>query len=60
MGRADTKKVGRIGAAVHLLQSLTLITDDGFDFADERYRHPAIHRRYDVSQAIIAAEQVEG
>ena len=54
--KGDFEKAARIAASVHLLQSSTLITDDVFDFADERYHQPAIHRRYDVSHAIIAAE----
>ncbi len=54
--KQDLQKVSKIAAAVHLLQTSTLITDDVFDFADERYHQPAIHRRYDVSHAIIAAE----
>ena len=54
--KLDFDRGARLAAAVHLLQSSTLITDDVFDFADERYHQPAIHRRYDVSHAIIAAE----
>ena len=55
----DCQRVARLGGAVHLLQSATLITDDVFDFADVRYHHPTIHRRYDVSHAIVAAEVLQ-
>lgn len=55
----DFEKTSKLAAAVHLLQSSTLITDDVFDFADERYHQPAIHRKYDVSHAIIAAELLQ-
>jgi geranylgeranyl pyrophosphate synthase len=51
--------VARLAGAVHLLQSATLTTDDVFDFADVRYHHPTIHRRYDVSHAIVAAEVLQ-
>lgn len=55
----DFRRTSKLAAAVHLLQSSTLITDDVFDFADERYHQPAIHSRYDVSHAIIAAELLQ-
>lgn len=56
---SGVRKIGRMAAAVHLLQSSTLITDDVFDFADERYHRPAIHQKYDISHAIIAAELLQ-
>jgi len=55
----DGEQVARLAGAVHLLQTSTLITDDIFDFAELRYHYPTIHRRYDVSYAVIAAELLQ-
>jgi geranylgeranyl pyrophosphate synthase len=55
----DGKKVRSLAAAVHLLQTSTLVTDDIFDSAQLRYHHPAIHRKYDVNYAFIAAELLQ-
>lgn len=56
---ADAEKVRKISAAVHLLQSSGLITDDIFDGARRRYHAKAVHIQYDVSYAIIAAELMQ-
>lgn len=55
----DVEKVTRIAAGIHLLQTSSLITDDVFDFSDERHHHPTIHKKYDVSHAIVAAELLQ-
>lgn len=55
----DAKKVRSLGAAVHLLQTSTLVTDDIFDSAELRYHHATMHRKYDVSYALIAAELLQ-
>ena len=51
----DARRVRRLAAAVHLLQSSTFVTDDIFDHAPLRYGQPAVHVRYGVSQAVSAA-----
>lgn len=51
---ADARRVRRLAAAVHLLQSSGFVTDDIFDDAHTRYRQPAVHVRYGVSDAILA------
>jgi geranylgeranyl pyrophosphate synthase len=55
----DGKKVQSLAAAIHLLQTSTLVTDDIFDSAHRRYHHPTIHRKYDVNYAFIAAELLQ-
>lgn len=52
---ADARRVRRLAAAVHLLQSSGFVTDDIFDHARTRYRQPAVHVRYGTSGAILAA-----
>lgn len=52
---SDAPRVRRLAAAVHLLQSSGFVTDDIFDNAKTRYGQPAVHVRYGVSQAVIAA-----
>jgi heptaprenyl diphosphate synthase len=52
--QADARRVRRLAAAVHLLQSSGFVTDDIFDHARTRYRQPAVHVRYGVSDAILA------
>lgn len=58
-GEPDAAKVKRLGAAVHLLQSSAFVTDDIFDHSDLRYGHAALHKKYGVSYAIIAAELMQ-
>lgn len=55
----DVDEVTRIAAAIHLLQTSSLITDDVFDFSDERHHQPTIHQKYDVSHSIVAAELLQ-
>lgn len=52
---SDARRVRRLAAAVHLLQSSTFVTDDIFDHARLRYGQPAVHVRYGTSRAVIAA-----
>ena len=56
---SDGRRVRRLAAAVQLLQSSALVTDDIFDHARLRYGQPAVHLRYGVSGAIIAAELMQ-
>ncbi|MGH9492666.1 MAG: polyprenyl synthetase family protein [Terriglobales bacterium] len=56
---SDGRRVGRLAAAVQLLQSSALVTDDIFDDARLRYGQPAVHVRYGVSGAILAAELMQ-
>ena len=51
---ADARRVRRMAAAVHLLQSSGFVTDDLFDHSRTRYRQSAVHLRYGVSDAILA------
>ena len=55
----DSRKIIKLSAAVHLLQSSSFITDDIFDQAFVRYGKPAMHQKYGVSYAIIAAELLQ-
>lgn len=55
----DGKKVRSLAAAVHLLQTSTLVSDDIFDSAELRYHHLTIHRKYDVNYAFIATELLQ-
>lgn len=56
---SDGGRVRRLAAAMHLLQSSTFITDDIFDNATRRYGQPAVHVRYGVTYAIVAAQLVQ-
>jgi geranylgeranyl pyrophosphate synthase len=52
---SDGARVRRLAAAVHLLQSSGFVTDDIFDDSATRYGQAAVHVRYGVSNAVIAA-----
>ncbi|MBZ5629354.1 MAG: polyprenyl synthetase family protein [Acidobacteriia bacterium] len=56
---SDAAKVGRLAAALHLLQSSAFVTDDIFDHSDLRYGHASLHQAYGVSYAIIATELMQ-
>lgn len=56
----DGRKILKIAAAVHLLQQSSFITDDIFDCGELRYGDRPVYVKYDVSQAIIAAELLQG
>ena len=56
---SEARRVGRLAAAVHLLQSSTFVTDDIFDHARLRYGQPAVHMRYGVDYAIIGAQLMQ-
>jgi heptaprenyl diphosphate synthase len=56
---SDRRRVGRLAAALHLLESSALVADDIFDQAPRRYGQPAVHVRYGVSRAILAAELMQ-
>jgi geranylgeranyl pyrophosphate synthase len=55
----DGAGIKNLAAAVHLLQSSTVITDDILDGGTLRYGRPAFHRQYNVSYAIIATELMQ-
>jgi geranylgeranyl diphosphate synthase, type I len=55
----DGATIKNLAAAVHLLQSSTIITDDIFDAGSLRFGHRPIHRQYNISYAIIAAELMQ-
>jgi geranylgeranyl pyrophosphate synthase len=50
----EARRVRRLAAAVHLLQSSGFVSDDILDQSRTRYRQPAVHVRYGVSDAILA------
>ncbi len=56
---SDGKRVARIAAAVHLLQTSNMVTDDIFDGADSRYYRQTMWRKYGVSHAVIASELLQ-
>jgi geranylgeranyl diphosphate synthase type I len=45
-----------LAAAVHLLQSSTLIADDILDAGTMRFGRPALHRQYNINYTIVATE----
>jgi geranylgeranyl pyrophosphate synthase len=55
----DGATIKNLAAAVHLLQSSTIITDDIFDAGGLRFGRPAFHRQYNISYAIIATELMQ-
>ena len=52
----DFRRITKLAAAAHLLQSSAFLTDDIFDGTSMRYGQPAVHTKYGVSYAIIATE----
>jgi geranylgeranyl pyrophosphate synthase len=52
----DSRRITRLAAAVHLLQSSAFVTDDIFDATSMRYGQPAVHTKYGVRYAIITTE----
>lgn len=52
----DGGTIAPVLAAIHLLQTSTMITDDIFDVSHLRYGRSVLHRKHGLSQAIIAAE----
>ena len=57
--KKDGAKIGKLAAAVHLLQTSTIITDDIFDAGTLRFGYPSLHRQYSVSYAVITAELMQ-
>ncbi len=55
----DGATVKNLAAAVHLLQSSSIITDDILDAGSMRFGRPAFHRQYNVNYAIIATELMQ-
>ena len=55
----DGAAIKNLAAAVHLLQTSTVISDDILDGGTLRYGRPAFHRRYNVGYAIIATELMQ-
>lgn len=49
-----------LAASVHLLQQSSFLLDDIFDCGELRYGQPAVYRKFGVSQAIIAAQLLQG
>lgn len=55
----DGATVKNLTAAVHLLQSSTIITDDILDAGSMRFGRPAFQQQYNVNYAIIATELMQ-
>jgi geranylgeranyl diphosphate synthase, type I len=55
----DGATVKTLAAAVHLLQSSTIIADDILDAGSMRFGRPAFHRQYNLNYAIIATELMQ-
>jgi geranylgeranyl pyrophosphate synthase len=55
----DGTIVKNLAAAIHLLQSSTIISDDILDAGSMRFGRPAFHRQYDINYAIIATELMQ-
>jgi len=57
--KKDAATIRKLVAAVHLLQTSTIITDDVFDAGTLRFGYPSLHRKYNSSYAIITAELIQ-
>jgi geranylgeranyl pyrophosphate synthase len=55
----DGQKILKMAGAVHLLQQSSLITDDIFDSGELRYEERPVYVKYDINQAVIAAELLQ-
>ena len=55
----DFGKVVKLAACVNLLQASSFLTDDIFDFADTRYGVAAVHKKFGVTNAIVATELLQ-
>jgi geranylgeranyl pyrophosphate synthase len=55
----DGATIKALAAAVHLLQSSTIVSDDIFDAGTLRFGQPSLHRQYNVDYAIIATELMQ-
>jgi geranylgeranyl pyrophosphate synthase len=55
----DGTTIKNLAAAVHLLQSSTVISDDILDAGSLRFGRPAFHRQYNINYAIIATELMQ-
>ncbi|MGA7847580.1 MAG: polyprenyl synthetase family protein [Terriglobales bacterium] len=55
----DGATINKLTAAVHLLQSSTVIADDILDGGTLRYGRPAFHRQYNINYAIVATELMQ-
>ena len=56
--KADPDDIMKISLAVELLHCFTLIHDDIMDSDDLRRNMPTLHKRYDISSAILAGDGI--
>jgi geranylgeranyl pyrophosphate synthase len=55
----DFPGIVKPASCIHLLQASSFLTDDIFDFATTRYGHPAVHKTFGVTNAIVATELLQ-
>ena len=56
--KTDPDTIMKISLAVELLHCFTLIHDDIMDSDDIRRNRPAVHKKYDISSAILAGDGI--
>ena len=56
--KSDPDDIMKISMAVELLHCFTLIHDDIMDSDDKRRNMPTLHKKYDVSSAILAGDGI--
>ena len=56
--KTDPDDIMKISLAVELLHSFTLIHDDIMDSDDLRRNRPTLHKKYDISSAILAGDGI--
>ena len=56
--KSDPDELMKISLGIELLHNFTLIHDDIMDFDDTRRNVPTLHKKYDVSSAILAGDGI--
>ena len=56
--KSDPDDIMKISMAIELLHCFTLIHDDIMDSDDKRRNMPTLHKKYDVSSAILAGDGI--
>ena len=56
--KSDPDELMKISLGIELLHNFTLIHDDIMDFDDTRRNMPTLHKKYDISSAILAGDCV--
>lgn len=56
--KSDPDELMKVSLGIELLHNFTLVHDDIMDFDDTRRNVPTLHKKYDISSAILAGDGI--